>query len=43
MAGGRGKIRPEDGKKFSSEYQPEEKWTEKKAIELAKEKGIEIW
>jgi hypothetical protein len=37
MAGGKGKIRPEDGKKFSSEYQPEEKWTEKKAIELGNE------
>jgi|SRR5690606_30359712 len=37
MAGGRGKIRPEDGKQFSSEYQPEEKWTEEKALELGNE------
>lgn len=37
MAGGRGKIRPEDGKQFSSEYQPEEKWTEKRALELGNE------
>ena len=34
MAGGKGKIRPEDGKQFSSEYQPKEKWTEQKALEL---------
>jgi len=34
MAGGKGNIKPEDGKQFSSEYQPEEKWTEKKSLEL---------
>lgn len=34
MAGGKGKIRPEDGKQFSSEYQPKEKWNEQKALEL---------
>lgn len=37
MPGGNKKIRPEDGKQFSSEYQPQEKWTEKKAIELGNE------
>jgi hypothetical protein len=37
MAGGKGKIRPEDGKQFSKEYQPEEKWTEQKALELGKD------
>lgn len=37
MAGGWGKIRPEDGKQFSSEYQPDEKWTEEKALELGNE------
>lgn len=37
MAGGKGNIRPEDGKQFSSEYQPNEKWTEKKALELGQE------
>lgn len=35
MAGGKGNIKPEDGKQFSSEYQPEEKWTEEKALQLA--------
>ena len=34
MGGGKGNIKPEDGKQFSSEYQPQEKWTEKKALEL---------
>lgn len=34
MAGGKGNIRPEDGKQFSSEYQPAEKWTEEKALKL---------
>jgi len=34
MAGGKGKIRPEDGKQFSKEYQPKEKWTEQKALQL---------
>lgn len=37
MPGGKGNIRPEDGKQFSKEYQPEEKWTEKKALELGNE------
>jgi hypothetical protein len=37
MAGGKGKIRPEDGIQFSKEYQPEEKWTEQKALELGQE------
>jgi len=34
MPGGKGNIKPEDGKQFSKEYQPEEKWTEEKAIQL---------
>ncbi len=34
MAGGKGKIKPEDGRQFSSEYQPTEKWTEEKALDL---------
>lgn len=34
MAGGKGKIRPEDGKQFSSDYQPPEKWTEETTTEL---------
>ena len=34
MPGGNKNIKPEDGKKFSSDYQPPEKWTEEKAIEL---------
>ena len=37
MAGGNKAIRPEDGKQFSSEYQPQEKWTEEKALALGKE------
>ena len=37
MAGGNKNIKPEDGKQFSSEYQPAEKWTEKKALELGHE------
>ena len=37
MAGGKGKIRPEDGKQFSKTYQPKEKWTEQKAIDLGNE------
>jgi hypothetical protein len=36
MAGGKGNIRPEDGKQFSSEYQPDEKWTEEKALDIGK-------
>ena len=34
MPGGNKNIKPSDGKQFSSEYQPEEKWTEKKALKL---------
>ena len=34
MPGGKGKIRPEDGKQFSSVYQPDPKWTEQKALQL---------
>jgi FMN phosphatase YigB (HAD superfamily) len=34
MPGGKGNIKPEDGKQFSSEYQPAEKWTEEKALQL---------
>lgn len=37
MAGGKGNIKPSDGKQFSSEYQPEEKWTEQKATQLGNE------
>jgi hypothetical protein len=37
MPGGKGNIKPEDGKQFSSSYQPREKWTEKKALELGLE------
>ena len=37
MPGGNKNIRPEDGKQFSSTYQPDEKWTEKKALDLGKE------
>lgn len=41
MIGGKGNIKPEDGKQFSQEYQPEEKWTEEKAIELGE--GMICW
>jgi hypothetical protein len=37
MPGGKGNIKPEDGKQFSSEYQPEEKWTEANALKLGKD------
>ena len=37
MPGGNKNIGPDDGKKFSSEYQPEEKWTEERALSLGKE------
>lgn len=37
MPGGNKNIKPKDGKQFSSEYQPPEKWTEKKALQLGKE------
>lgn len=35
MPGGNKNIKPEDGKQFSSEYQPEEKWTEERSLKLA--------
>jgi hypothetical protein len=35
MPGGYGMIGPEDGKKFSSTYQPKPKWTKKIADQLA--------
>lgn len=41
MPGGHGNIRPEDGKQFSSEYQPKEKWTEEVALELGN--GLIEW
>src|SRR3990172_11700924 len=34
MAGGKGNIKPEDGKQFSKDYQPKEKWTESDALRL---------
>jgi len=34
MPGGKGNIKPEDGKQFSSEYQPPEKWTESRALQV---------
>lgn len=34
VVGGYGNIRPEDGKQFSSTYQPAEKWTEPVAKQL---------
>ena len=37
MPGGNKNIKPQDGKQFSSTYQPPEKWTEKKALELGEE------
>jgi len=37
MPGGNGNIKPEDGKQFSSEYQPDPKWTEEVALNLANE------
>lgn len=37
MSGGKGNIRPEDGKQFSKDYQPQEKWTEQKALQLGNE------
>ena len=41
MPGGKGKIRPEDGKQFSSEYQPEEKWTEEEALKVGND--LLVW
>ena len=38
MSGGKGKIRPEDGKQFSKEYQPNNIiWNEEKSIEFFNE------
>lgn len=37
MPGGKGNIKPEDGRQFSKDYQPEEKWTEEIALNLANE------
>jgi hypothetical protein len=37
MPGGNKNIKPEDGKQFSSEYQPEEKWDEERALQLGKD------
>jgi hypothetical protein len=37
MAGGNKNIKPEDGRQFSKDYQPQEKWTEQKALDLGKE------
>lgn len=37
MPGGNKNIKPKDGKQFSSDYQPEEKWTEDKALQLGHE------
>jgi len=38
MPGGKGNIKPEDNPKpFTSDYQPEETWTEERAIELGNE------
>jgi hypothetical protein len=35
MPGGKSNIKPSDGKQFSKDYQPNEKWTEKVAVDLA--------
>jgi len=37
MPGGNKNIKPEDGKQFSKEYQPKEKWTIKKAEQVGKD------
>lgn len=37
MPGGYKKIRPEDGKQFSSTYKPREIWTEEKAMQVGNE------
>lgn len=37
MPGGNKLIRPNDGKQFSKDYQPKEKWTEEKALKLGEE------
>lgn len=37
MGGGKGNIKPSDGKQFSKDYQPKEKWPEERAIKLGKD------
>lgn len=37
MPGGNKNIKPEDGKQFSSEYQPAQKWTEDAALKIGNE------
>lgn len=37
MPGGNKNIKPEDGKQFSKDYQPAEKWTEEKALKVVNE------
>ena len=37
MPGGKNNIKPEDGRKFSSEYQPKEKWTKEISDQLGNE------
>lgn len=37
MPGGNKNIKPEDGKQFSKDYQPAEKWTEEKALKVGNE------
>jgi hypothetical protein len=34
MPGGYGKIRPQDGKQFSSDYQPTRRWSEENALKV---------
>jgi len=41
MPGGKGNIKPEDGKQFSSDYTPQEKWTEEIATDLGNK--LIIW
>lgn len=41
MPGGKGNIRSEDGKQFTTEYQPQEKWTEENALALGR--GLIEW
>jgi hypothetical protein len=37
MPGGNKNIRPEDGRQFSSTYQPKPKWTKAKAVQLGED------
>jgi hypothetical protein len=37
MPGGKGKIKPEEGRQFSADYQPDEKWTEDVALQLGRD------